>query len=108
MFKTSQYLPSTFNPIVIKTKYGVRPIEFQPYIFFWRYMDCTHPMQNCYCDFESDAIEWEYVNQEHNEMLLIKQNTRYSERQAQEWINSIKPTFIDKVKFYLSNLIKTQ
>lgn len=108
MIKFKEYIPTKAVPFRAKTKYGIRTVQWENNNGFWTYIDCTNPMQNCYCA-ESDIIEWEYLDQQYMDQLCFVENKWYKLeelRKTERLLVSIKVTKTDKILFYIDHFLR--
>ena len=104
MIDFEKYIPSeSYTPFYAKTKWGVRIVEYDSRNQHYAYLDCTHPLQNMYCN--SSYIEsWEYCDPLKMQQLLFVENPCCKikrQTQGEEILMSIKFTtkkrFISKI-----------
>lgn len=83
-----KYIPLVDKPIEVMTKFGLRKAIFDRIRGFYRFTDCTHPMQNCYCNTE-EIQGWRYESAADNEALLIQPNHYAREKEGEEILKSV-------------------
>jgi hypothetical protein len=106
MIDFKKYMPSKVDEsFFAKTPYGTRIVSYNSMMQFFRYEDCTHPMQNCYCN-PFDITEWEYVDKQKMEQLLFEESwvgKRIRQEQADEMPKNIKPSLWDGIFFKINH-----
>lgn len=93
-----------------RTTWGNRKIMYDPFFEGFIFTDCTHPWQNMLCS-PFDIIEWEYVDSENMDELLIRKSwvgEYLRKKQAEEILASIKVTWMDRILFAIKRLLKIQ
>lgn len=106
MIPFDEYMPSAIDePFIAETDFGTRTVVMCSRMGFFRYIDCTHPMQNCHCN-PFDIIRWEYVDKSKMNQLLFKESwvgRRKRIEQADKMLDQIKLSFWDRlsIKFKL-------
>lgn len=84
-----KYIPTAIKPMEVMTQWGLREVIFDGMRQFYRFTDCTHPMQNAYCNTEY-IKGWRYKNDCDNEALLIQPNHYERQKEGDEILNGIK------------------
>lgn len=105
-----KYIPSVIKPIEVMTRWGLRKAIFDRVRGFYRFTDCTHPAQNCYCNTE-EIKGWRYESVADNEALLIQPNHYAREKEGEEILNTVRlpkptPLWLQKVFFFYQIIFK--
>lgn len=107
MIDFRKYMPSKVDePFFAKTPHGIRIVIYNSMIQSFRYEDCTHPMQNIYCD-PFVITEWEYVDKQKMEELLFTESwvgKRIRQEQGDKFLKNIKLSLLDRIFFKINNL----
>lgn len=89
----NKFVPHSGIEFLVKTPSGIRKAVLTR--GGYRYIDCTHPLQNC-CLSSIDILEWRYVDEKYMNELYFTPNHYARQKDGEQILSTIKKPSVFK------------